>query len=392
MDPSLQAILGDLPVDAFLSSYWQKMPVAGRIRGDLFEELRAAFGDLSIPVLLNKGLSVASIRWEDPSGGYMSQDAPSSEARAHFEAGRTVFIPDLDVPPVVNWHSEIGNYLGAHKSKQLLALFIAPSAAMTSWHFDQIENFTVQLVGKRTWRWAKNTQVLEPLHNYSSGRSTPLQTELPLYGSPRLMAPAADEGCVTLSPGDFLYLPRGYWHEVGGTAGDTDSAALIVSYAALAWVEVLIPSLRTLVMRRSGWRSPVSTRLSLERQNSEFERIKADLRTALDELRLEDILPIVASEESASGRYQLHPLVGVQILNVTGETETIVFTRFQGALSEMHHLILPPPLVQVAEALARGEIVTVSDTCSPEVQSLMTKLSEKNIVRSLDRTATCARS
>ncbi|MFT4048015.1 MAG: cupin domain-containing protein [Solimonas sp.] len=67
-------------------------------------------------------------------------------------------------------------------------------------HWDTHDVFALQLIGRKRWRVYEPTLTL-PLSSQTSQRS----------GHCRPAVPVLD--CV-LSPGDLLYLPRGWWHEV----------------------------------------------------------------------------------------------------------------------------------------------------------------------------------
>ena len=68
-------------------------------------------------------------------------------------------------------------------------------------HYDDIEAFVLQLEGKKRWRVYKPLSPGETLPRYSS----------PNYDQSILSEPIID---VVLEPGDLLYFPRGYVHQV----------------------------------------------------------------------------------------------------------------------------------------------------------------------------------
>ncbi len=90
----------------------------------------------------------------------------------------------------------------------------AANGAVTRLHFDQVDNLFLQLSGRKTFRIFDPAQATHldpyPLH-HPLDRSARAELRAP-GRSPRLSGAVGAE--VTLGPGDLLYLPAYWWHEV----------------------------------------------------------------------------------------------------------------------------------------------------------------------------------
>ena len=180
-------------------------------------------------------------------------------------------------------------------------VFAARAGHVTDWHFDFMDNFTVQLSGTKRWRLRHNSGVAHPLRgatpHYASGGGTWEQqvllhrladpafqfdlsrnSDFELGGTAAAGAPnpnphagaassssssssaaaAADhrEQVIVLRPGSVLYHPAGVWHRVECTE---DSLAINISLVhTRTFADVACDGLRQLLWRDAKWRQGVS--------------------------------------------------------------------------------------------------------------------------------------
>lgn len=97
-------------------------------------------------------------------------------------------------------------------------LWFGESGNTTPLHYDTVENFLVQIYGRKQVRLfsPQDTPYLYPHHAQTGGRlnfsrirdlDAPLDKTFPLFAH-------AEQHLAILEPGDMLYLPPGWWHEV----------------------------------------------------------------------------------------------------------------------------------------------------------------------------------
>lgn len=109
-----------------------------------------------------------------------------------------------------------------HMGRGEVELFLsARPSAVTQWHYDFQENFTLQLSGVKQWRLRRGT-VPHPLRACTPHYQSPDVVESQLLAA-RLadrqfqfvgvpQDSGKDEVVVLLQPGDMLYFPAGMWH------------------------------------------------------------------------------------------------------------------------------------------------------------------------------------
>ena len=111
----------------------------------------------------------------------------------------------------------------------MMQLFVGSGSmaprARTTLHYDQVDNFYLQVAGKKTFRLFDPSQTAElspyPFHHELDRRSeVDLDADDLAAAFPRAHAARMLE--VTLGPGDLLFLPCWWWHEV---CTDYDAAA-----------------------------------------------------------------------------------------------------------------------------------------------------------------------
>jgi HEXXH motif-containing protein len=125
-------------------------------------------------------------------------------------------------------------------------LFVTAGSSSIGRHFDDSENFTIQLTGTKTWRlqapgsvpvdWRRRRALGEP----------------GVGGLPR--TPTADDLVFTAGPGDVLYIPSMWQHE-GRSVGDSASISLVVNTATP--FHALYPAVEQALRRSAAWTAPL---------------------------------------------------------------------------------------------------------------------------------------
>jgi len=102
--------------------------------------------------------------------------------------------------------------------KVLLSLWTGPGGTLSVLHFDRVHNFSVQLYGRKKWILIPPEQYADvywPCDELRAGMLlfSPVDAERPdLADFPRFARARPIE--VTLEPGEILFLPTGWWHQV----------------------------------------------------------------------------------------------------------------------------------------------------------------------------------
>lgn len=211
--------------------------------------------------------------------------APMPEARTLrllYELGNQLYIATSSVAGVEEWIERLSDDLGRVLVTGRGDVYATRVGGGADVHFDQNDNFTIQLTGHKVWRYSTERYLAEPLHN--SGDLDPVPYE-PTYtfDSARAEAGAFEE--VVLGPGDMFYMPRAVLH---ATRAEEDSLSFNLSLGPQPWVEVLLDGLRARLvrdpdLRRGATRDPAAARASLLRFRAVVATLEpTDLLAGLD--------------------------------------------------------------------------------------------------------------
>jgi ribosomal protein L16 Arg81 hydroxylase len=199
--------------EAFGSTHWGREPLLSQHpRGfsDLLspsdvDELVAERG-LRTPFfrVIRDGRTVAGTTRSAAAGGRRISDLVSPEdVREAYAGGATLILNSLHRlhPPLVRFCRTLAGELG--HATQCNAYVTPPGSQGFAPHHDTHDVFVLQVDGSKRWNVYAPALTL-PLSSQPS-RALAGQDPLVPGGTPALMS-------VTLSPGDALYLPRGYIH------------------------------------------------------------------------------------------------------------------------------------------------------------------------------------
>ncbi|KDO17785.1 hypothetical protein SPRG_16819 [Saprolegnia parasitica CBS 223.65] len=175
-----------------------------------------------------------------------------------------------------------------------IEIFCGKAGHTTDWHFDSMENFTLQLAGSQTWKLQKGT-VPHPVRGCTSHYKTQdaVEQELKLHRmTDPTFAPlddADDYVSVTLRPGSMLYVPGGMWHRVE-CADDEDSISMSLSMFSTPYADVVADAVRQLLLQTSAGRAGVNY-ASIEDAHAQLATVLETLRTQLQSIKPADICP-----------------------------------------------------------------------------------------------------
>eukprot|EP00967_Tisochrysis_lutea_P090929 scaffold130278_cov35-Tisochrysis_lutea.AAC.1 len=144
---------------------------------------------------------------------------PGLAPTAGMGARMVAAISDIRIHRLRQMEAAVG--VGPWTVCQLFVGNSATAGARTRMHFDQYDNFYLQISGTKTFRLFDPTQ---------TGNLAPYPVHHRMDRSAQALPPRADAARgtqVTLRPGDLLFLPAYWWHEV--TTGPLQPGELAVS-------------------------------------------------------------------------------------------------------------------------------------------------------------------
>lgn len=118
-----------------------------------------------------------------------------------------------------------GGFLADGSVKGEIEVFVSRKDHTTDWHFDFMENFTLQLKGSKKWN-LKAADVATPLRgctpHYKSPGTAQQQAKVHRLAKSDWSFPTAEQlqrhvQTVTLHPGSAFYFPAGVYHKVEAT-------------------------------------------------------------------------------------------------------------------------------------------------------------------------------
>jgi 50S ribosomal protein L16 3-hydroxylase len=209
-----------------------------------------------------------------------------------FKEGSGLIFNDADTESEIlkNWVDELITDLGVSSLTYGRSLIYAiPAGKVTDPHFDQNINLVLQIKGTKKWWIAPNHHVSNPMTRHTIG--TPVDPELASYAEemPDLFPTAATE--YTLSPGSFLFVPRGAWHTT--KASDEDTLSISFTFSAPTWIDLLTAAMRGRLAQSSQWRETadfVSDKELHHEATKNFDLLLAELAADIPNWQAQDIL------------------------------------------------------------------------------------------------------
>eukprot|EP01064_Diplonema_japonicum_P027992 TRINITY_DN4207_c0_g1_i1.p1 TRINITY_DN4207_c0_g1~~TRINITY_DN4207_c0_g1_i1.p1 ORF type:complete len:555 (+),score=70.91 TRINITY_DN4207_c0_g1_i1:65-1729(+) len=316
MRNTLESILYPLSVKDFKEKYWNGAKALAVVGGgeERIQFIKERFFDnLDVDSLLHRTPSEQINVWMTKTSGENTSFKTSEEtAKECYQCGASLYFRAPEEFES-SFLALIGEGLGMghaafHHDGDLRAeveTFVSHKGHTTSWHFDFMENITIQLKGKKTWK-LKKSGVAHPYRacalHFESPDSALLgnQTVLAKLQNPEftpISSPQeSDYECVTLSAGDIMYHPAGIWHEV---STDEDSISVNLSYMHKTWGEILLDAAGHLTRKHP---------LLLQRYSSKgsggYEGVLSELQPKL-ELFVEELKSLVPQD--ILPRCRVHP-------------------------------------------------------------------------------------
>ena len=254
--PRAGAVHELLGVDAteFMRGYWGgQRELAARVSPALLQTLRTGLASTDVETLI-EGSCFRQV-WINTGGSFRSVEVDAAQCQTMYEAGLTLFLllDEQHFPSVVKFHRKVADELG-WAGRLTTSVFVNRPGGGTRFHFDHLENITVQLRGSKRWRLAPNSSVSLPVENHmADGRSTEPDSKLPLYAASAIPSSGPSQFSeVTLEAGMALYVPRGFWHET--LECDQESISLFLGFPPYTWAHAVSAAVYSVLISRREWR------------------------------------------------------------------------------------------------------------------------------------------
>ena len=256
---NLQAWWGELPKSAFVEQFYYRQPHSGRCS----DPQQLALGSWATieQILADETADVMIVRSNERYAGEIPRTLAS--AQALVAEGYTLLVrhAERQHPGIRALAEAFRQDFGAPVDVHLYVT--PPQSYGFSWHYDAEEVFILQTAGLKQYSLRKNT--VNPW---------PIEETLPRdMHYEREIMPLVQ--CV-LAPGDWLYVPSGWWHRAVAHSDDT-AISLAIGVMARTGVDVF-KAMREHVVNSMLWRQrmPVlgaASPLDAAQQEAEVRRV-----------------------------------------------------------------------------------------------------------------------
>ncbi len=261
----LQELLGDIPAAQFIDNNYLKLPYA-RPGGARALTHLADWGTIDrilaqpdIDALVGRG----GEQW--PGGRTPTVD----EARRLFAEGYTIGIRQAHKHDagLADLAARFAEALGGVVDVQLYAT--PADQPGFGWHYDPEEVFVLQLKGDKEWHLRRNT-----VHPWPLIEAIPADQRYERELMPLMRC--------QLAPGDWLYIPGGWWHRTQAGVESISLSVGVLSPTALSTFDALRSRLRQSLQWRqrlpcAGAASPLTREELVKRYHEIFADLGQDL-------------------------------------------------------------------------------------------------------------------
>jgi hypothetical protein len=378
----LQELVSPISCEEFVNSYFSRASLYAKGPPQKFDHI-FSWGKLKQALL--RGQKVTDSRYNITASFTGGEDSgnPRGMIKAQHDkviellnAGATVCITNIHMadPFLARWAQAIRAQLNFTGTVGVNC-YVSPDASGLPMHYDKRVATTIQIAGKKLWKFSTEPAKAWPNTNevYEGGRGQENVGKLPVDLKFRE---------VELNPGDLLCLPAGTWHAARGVGF---SLALNLYFAPRSLLDQFMPLLQDFAVSNEHWRGgPPAT---VEKIHGNMPKaVSAYLRERLDEfhkMALEVInqdaltMPWLKSlTDSPYTGWQPDPLLPLQKITLgqrfrIAESALRFFEFKDQVVIPADHGVLRFP-VALAPVLQRISSATASFTI-PEVLSWMQK-------------------
>lgn len=278
----LQELISPIPCEEFANSYFSRKSLSVPGTPNKFDHI---FSWEKLRHALARGQRIPDKRYNIMASFTGGEESGSSRRtfEAHYnqlgellQAGATICITNIHMadPFLARWAQAIRSQLNFTGTVGVNC-YVSPDGSGLPNHYDRRVATSIQIAGKKRWRYSTESAKAWPPHNalYQKEHVEPIGVD---HGK---LPPDMEFHEVELNPGDLLCLPAGAWHSARGVG---ESLALNLYFAPRNFLEQLIPLLQDLAVSDANWRAGPPATVE-EVQGSMPKTISAYMRERLDE-------------------------------------------------------------------------------------------------------------
>jgi hypothetical protein len=364
---SLSDLLAPVPIADFLAQFWQKRHYHAAGAEPLMDKLRAVLGSFDVAHLLTLASEITAFGYV--GGRTDRRDAvTTAQALDLYDRDYTLYFTLGKSAPMRELAASVARDGRISTLTSCSSIFASRTSGGLKNHFDNNENFTVQLAGSKVWTIWTNAVVDSPIHSYR--RDEPLVVpDSGMYIDARARFSELGTGSeVVMSPGSILYHPRGSWH---ATRAASESISLNICLEPMTWYDVFLGATAARLASSAALRAIVPA-IPTTNELAELARRMGGTvgaaQKALAELTPEDaveaclappgldadLLAMAAqckARISATSRLRRNSLAAIDVTREPSETVVRV-SLFLGRLTRHVTLRAPPELGPACERIA----------------------------------------
>jgi len=326
--PLLAQLVFPLTPAAFVQRYYRSRVLATHGPASRYDPVAEHLHGLSLPKLLEDSPSEAIHVWVARQLGGSGDIAATPNVAGGSDGGAESFKTDDAAAALTCYRAgaslyfrapeEVSDVLVTALSQQLgmsfgslypdgaprseVETFASRTGHVTDWHFDFMENFTLQLSGVKRWR-LRRSGVAHPVRGCTpmwrqadatvrDAAEAQAKCHAQHASGPFDAAPPAEqfEGGweeVILRPGSMLYVPAGTWHRV---ECEEDSLSINVSLMGLSWADVVGGAITQRLKAHAAARRAICFH-SVRDGRAQLEETLAILRAEAAAMAPHDLLP-----------------------------------------------------------------------------------------------------
>lgn len=245
-----------MSVDEFVAGYWNQRSIYIRGHADKFAGLFDA-DDFSRAIeAAERAPGAAQLGFRIDTAA--DRRVTAAAAAAELAAGNTLCVSAIDTGDarLAELAAELKSQLGFPGRASVHAYSSPDGTGYSFLHFDARIATTIQLVGRKRWRYAERATVRWPLRNGRIDARGAIEWQSPPTPWEREASfdPATELAEVILEPGDVLCLPAGTVHAAEAAGGH--SLSLNVNFNYRGFFDVIGEHLMTQLASLPGWREP----------------------------------------------------------------------------------------------------------------------------------------